>query len=103
SAGTRSTPGSAQAASPARRDVETGRDVLLDLLRDDRHARVAHDHRRGTADISNYLFHARTVRSRVSRSGGGYRTLLALRRYRLDFSVSVAVPARPSLRALISL
>ena len=76
---------------------QTCRDVLLDLFRDDRHARAAHDHRRGIMLVILIMawrgkfspeYHAP-----VEISG----LVLALCRYRLDLSVSVAVSAGTAL------
>src|SRR4029077_19123947 len=65
--------------------------VLLDLFCDDRHARVAHDHRSRNHDGDFDHGVARPFQSRISRAGGNHRTLLALCRHYLDLSVSAAL------------
>src|SRR5262249_18615151 len=68
-------------------------------LRHDRHARLAHDYRRRTADVFDYFFTEGLFRSGVSQPGRGDRTVLALCRHRLDLSISVALSAGTPPRA----
>ena len=79
------------------------RDVLLDLLCDDGHARSAHDHRHRCDLSDSVLFLARTIWTGVSQPGRSFRTLLALRRHRLDLSFSVALSTWPASGTLIDM
>src|SRR4029077_2097852 len=68
---------------------------LLALFRDDRHACSAYDYWSGPLDVSGCESLARPILTRISFAGGNDRSLLALCRYCLDLSLSVALLDRP--------
>ena len=66
-------------------------DVFLPLLRHDRHARAAHDHRHLDSGIHDRPSASRSIHNRARDLCRKFRPVLALCRYRLDLSVPAAV------------
>src|SRR4051794_5710708 len=73
-------------------------DPDLPVLRDDRHARGAYDRRGRAASMARAGCAERPVYRPVVYADRHDRSVLALRRYCLDFSVSVVIPDRAHAR-----
>ena len=70
--------------------------LLLPLLRHDRHARAAHDHRHCDPLLAAGARATRRVQCRLCGAHRKLRSLLALCRYCVDISVPTALPDQPS-------
>src|ERR1700740_2364123 len=82
----------------ARRTGKRGRTVHVFLFLYDRTARAAHDHRHWPGVCNDHPGVARQDSARQLRQDRSFGTLLALRRYHLDLSVSFALSHRRTLQ-----